>query len=157
MSENGGDDERSEEGEDHSDDARDRRPVGDVSLSLDTTLKILADPDQRRIIGYLRDATDRSATVEELANHLVSKRAERAGERSDSGPEADQDSEDRDSEDSDRDSEDPERIRAMLHHTHVPELVDAGLIDYDARNEEIRYWGSERLERWHDRIRNRDD
>jgi hypothetical protein len=134
MSDNGGDDEHSDDSDGHSDGARDRRPVGEVSLSLDTTLEILADHDRRAIIDYLRDDADQTATVEELAGHLVSQTAEKVDERPSS-----------------------DRVQTMLHHVHVPKLVDVGLVDYDARNEEIRYWGSERLDRWHERIQNRDD
>ena len=134
MSDDRGDDEQSADSDGESDSARDQRPVGEVSLSLDTTLEILADHDRRAVIDYLRDDADRTATVEELANYLVSQRVEKADERPSS-----------------------DRVQTMLHHIHVPKLVDVGLVDYDARNEEIRYWGSERLERWHERIQSRDD
>ena len=133
MSDNGRDDENSDDSDDSSDEADDR-PVGDVSLSLDTTLEILANRDRRSVIEYLRDTPYHTATIDELANHLVSRKAEQATEH----PGHD-------------------HVRTTLHHVHVPKLVDAGVIDYDARNQEIRYWGSERLETWHDRICNRED
>ncbi|WP_135825447.1 DUF7344 domain-containing protein [Halorussus ruber] len=134
MSDNGGDDVHSDDSDDHSGGARDQRPVAEVSLSLDSTLEILADHDRRVIIDYLRAEADQTATVGELADYLVSQKVEKADERPSS-----------------------DRVQTMLHHIHVPKLVDVGLVDYDARNEEIRYWGSERLERWHERIQNRDD
>jgi hypothetical protein len=133
MSDNERDDENSDDSDDSSDEADDR-PVGDVSLSLDTTLEILANRDRRAVIEYLRDSPGHTATINELANHLVSRKAEQATEH----PGHD-------------------HVQTTLHHIHVPKLVDAGVIDYDARNQEIRYWGSERLEAWHDQIRNRED
>jgi hypothetical protein len=134
MSDNGEDERNANEGDGQSDESCDDRPVGDVSLSLDTALEILANHDRRAIIEYLRDTSDHTATIDELANYLVSQKAERA-------------------------SEHPGRdhLQTTLHHVHVPKLVDSGLIDYDARNQEIRYRGSDRLERWHDRIQGREN
>lgn len=134
MSENGGEDENSDDSGGDSDQECNGRPVGDVSLSLDATLEILANHDRREIIEYLRDTADQTATIDELANHLVSQKAEQAAEH----PGHDY-------------------VQTTLHHIHIPKLVDSGLIDYDARNQEVRYWGSERLEKWHDRIKNRGD
>jgi hypothetical protein len=134
MSENGEEDENSDDSDGKSDEPCDERPVGDVSLSLDTTLEILANRDRRAIIDYLRDESNHTATIDELANYLVSRKAEQATEH----PGHD-------------------HVQTTLHHIHVPKLVDAGVIDYDARNQEIRYWGSDRLETWHDQIRSRED
>ncbi|WP_202932535.1 DUF7344 domain-containing protein [Halorussus salinus] len=138
MSENGengsdaGDD-RDEESErddrrDHGDSSADR-PAERVTLSLDATLELLANHDRRAVLSYLREGSDRTATVDELTDYLVERRTVRTGER-------------------------PARshVRSTLHHIHVPKLVDAGVVDYDPRTEEVRYWGSERLETWHDRI-----
>ncbi|UPV99186.1 hypothetical protein M0R88_11685 [Halorussus gelatinilyticus] len=141
MSENGGNDESDGNDGDRDDapaecdDGRDRakahddRPAGSVTLSLDATLELLANHDRRAIVAYLRDASDRTATVSELSDHLVERRAERTGERPGQS-----------------------HVYSTLYHIHIPKLVDAGVVDYDARTEEVRYWGSERLETWHDRI-----
>ena len=143
MSENGGngsdaDDDRDEKSE--RDDQRDcvgsstDRPAGSVTLSLDATLELLANHDRRAIISYLRDTPDATATTEDLTDYLVERRAARTGER-------------------------PARshVHSTLHHIHVPKLVDAGVVDYDARTKEVRYWGTERLETWHDRIERDED
>lgn len=105
------------------------RPAGSVTLSLDATLELLANHDRRAIISYLRDAPRQTATVDELAEHLVERCAAQTGERPGQS-----------------------HVRSTLHHIHVPKLVDAGVVDYDARTQEVRYWGSERLEAWHERI-----
>ncbi|UPV73121.1 hypothetical protein M0R89_11235 [Halorussus limi] len=149
MSDNGnngtdGGDDRDEEAStdgDRDEDSGDRsdreestdESVGSVTLSLDATLELLANHDRRAIISYLRDATRQTATADELADHLVERRAARTGER-------------------------PGRshVLSTLHHIHLPKLVDAGVVDYDARRQEVRYWGSERLETWHERIEARD-
>lgn len=124
-----GRDERRDSGE-----QGDEPPARDVTLSLDATLELLANHDRRAIVAYLRDATCQTATVDELADHLVERRTERSGER-------------------------PGRshVVSTLHHIHVPKLADAGVVDYDARTKEIRYWGCDRLERWHERIESREE
>ena len=134
MSGNGGEDGESDDSDGQSSETCHQRPVGSTSLSLDATLEILAHHDRRAIIDYLRDTDDQTATISELANHLASQKAKQSHERPGN-----------------------DHIRTTLHHIHMPKLVDAGIVDYDARSQEIRYWGSERLETWHDRIQDRDD
>lgn len=122
------------EGPDDAPDADHDQPASRVaSLSLDSTLELLSDYDRRCLLGYLRDDPDGTATVEELVDHLADKRAKRTD-----------------------DAPDIDRIETRLHHTHIPKLANAGVIEYDDRSGEIRYWGEDRLEAWHDRIRNRD-
>lgn len=41
-----------------------------------------------------------------------------------------------------------EQVRIDLHHAQFPLLEDAGIIDYDPRQETIRYRGSASLEEW---------
>ncbi|WP_137283576.1 DUF7344 domain-containing protein [Halorussus salinisoli] len=145
MSDNGGNERDSDDSDDSatSDDraaggrpeaSSDQLPATGVSLSLDATLELLAHYDRRAILGYLRDTSDDTATIDELVDHLVAKKTEQTGEQ----PGRD-------------------HVLSTLHHVHVPKLADAGVIDYDARNKEIRYWGSDRLEEWYDRIRNQKD
>ncbi len=138
MSENGGTgsdagDDRNDESERDGADSSADRPAGRVALSLDATLELLANHDRRAVLSYLRDAPGATATTGDLTDYLVERRAARTGER-------------------------PARshVRSTLQHIHVPKLADAGVVDYDARTDEVRYWGSERLETWHDRIE-RDD
>lgn len=157
MSENGGDDDQSDDGDACGDDAREPRPVGDVSLSLDTTLELLADRDRRVVLDYLRDADDRTATIDELAAHLVSQTDDLPSADGGDGPPSADRGDDPPNTDCGDGPPSADHVQTMLHHVHVPKLVDTGVVDYDARNEEIRYWGSKRLERWHDRIQKRDD
>ncbi|WP_210424956.1 DUF7344 domain-containing protein [Halorussus halobius] len=105
-------------------------PGGPGTLSLDETLEILANHERRDVLGWLMDAPDGTATVDELVDHLVARRAERTGERPGRG-----------------------HVTTTLHHVHLPKLADAGVVAYDARSQEVRYWSDDRLEAWHDRIR----
>ncbi|WP_276281175.1 winged helix-turn-helix domain-containing protein [Halorussus caseinilyticus] len=143
MADNGGDDRKSDEGtctdSDDSAGASNDSPETDqptpgVSLSLDATLELLAHSDRRAILDYLLDAEDSTATVGELADYLVAKKAERTGEQ----PGHD-------------------HVLSTLHHVHIPKLADSGVVDYDPRTKEVRYWGSDRLETWHERIQSRED
>lgn len=126
MTNKGGrDDAPEDDGEDSAD-----RPTRSVPLSLDATLELLANYDRRCILEYLMESQHGTATVDELVEHLLEKQAERTGER----PAYD-------------------HVLTTLHHIHVPKLVDAGVVEYDARSQEIRYWSNDRLEKWHRRIR----
>lgn len=111
--------------------SRERRPAEVVSLSLDATLELLADADRRAVLDCLADAPDGTATVADLAEHVADRRADATGERPDE-----------------------DDVLQTIHHVHVPKLADAGVVDYDPRSREVRYWGSDRLETWLQRVQN---
>lgn len=92
-------------------------------LSMDTILDVVAHRSRREILQFLGSASDRPTTVDELVEHLRNREAERSGER----PSRD-------------------RIEAVLRHTHLPKLAAVGVIEYDSRSRELRYWRYDRLE-----------
>ena len=86
----------------------DARPYSpERTSSLDATLDALADARCRSVLGHLADGDADALVVGDLATRL-----------------ADDEGDDRTS--------DPSRLRARLHHTVLPRLDDAGLLDYDA-------------------------
>lgn len=91
----------------------------DVRLSLNATLEILAHHHRREILCILTNAPDHTATVDELIN--------REAERTDERPGHDE-------------------IEVAIHHVHLPKMADAGVVEYDARSQELRYWRNDRLE-----------
>lgn len=95
----------------------------DVSLSLDAILSVLAHHRRRDLLRYLIDSPDQTASVEACVDHLLKREGERTGER----PSRD-------------------HVEASLHHLHLPKLADAGILDYDPRSREFRYWSHDRLE-----------
>lgn len=96
-----------------------------VSLSLDATFDMLADADRRVMLTTLIEAPDHVATVDELVTELVKRQADQTGELPS-----------------------PDSVEAQIHHIHLPKLADVGLVEYDARSEELRYWPDDRLETW---------
>lgn len=113
--------------DDRPDEAPDCRDVHSVSLSLDEILSILAHRRRRDLVRYFVENSTPTVSVAECVEYL----AEQEGQQAD----------------------DPhDYIRKRLHHVHVPKLADAGVIEYDARSKEIRYWGQDELERWLERI-----
>lgn len=86
---------------------------------------MLADADRRVILSRLIDAPDHVATIEELVSQLVKRKADQTGELPS-----------------------PDGVEMQIHHIHLPKLVDVGLVEYDARNEELRYRPDDRLETW---------
>ena len=39
-----------------------------------------------------------------------------------------------------------DHVEASLYHLHLPKMADAGILDYDPRSREFRYWSHDRLE-----------
>lgn len=93
------------------------------ALSLNAILELLAHHYRRETLRFLSDVPNQTATVDELANRLITWEAERTGKR----PARDE-------------------IEAQLHHIHLPKMTEAGIIEYDTRSKELRYWREERLE-----------
>lgn len=77
---------------------------------------VLAPARRRLIIAYFEDSREQTATLDGLAGYVT---------RHD-----------------ETDVSTQERARVLLHHTDLPKLADAGLIDYDTRSWTVRYWGA---------------
>lgn len=101
----------------------------EIVLSLDTILSLLANHQRREVLQYLIEAPDGSCSLDECVDHLVKQREKRNG----NGDEHDQ-------------------VKTPLCHIHIPKLEDAGVVEYDPRSRQLRYWGEERLESWLARI-----
>lgn len=96
--------------------------------SIDAALDVLRNPLRRDVIDYCANTSSRTVDIEELADHVMRRREQ--------------------SEESDR-----EAIVATLHHKHIPILDEHGVIDYDSRSGQLRYWPDDRIEDWLARIR----
>ncbi|NHN59074.1 MULTISPECIES: hypothetical protein [Halorussus] len=81
-----------------------------ASLTTDQTLELLADGRRRNAVAALRE-TDGAATLGELAAATAARL----------------DDVDRPAVPTDR----RERVAASLHHSHLPKLADAGVVEYD--------------------------
>lgn len=98
-------------------------PVPDVPLSLDGILDLLTDHQRREILQCLINSDDDTATIGELSEQLITQESERTGVR----PGRDQ-------------------VEVQIYHTHLPKLTEAGIVEYDARNQELHYCQNARLE-----------
>lgn len=102
---------------------------GDIAPSkLDPLLSILRDPLRRRTVRFCASASDRMFEFDDLVDHLA---------RGD-GLSAD--------------ARGREEIAIDLHHRHLPKLAEAEVIEFDHHSGIIRYLGSDRIERWIQRI-----
>ncbi|MFB6303161.1 MAG: ArsR/SmtB family transcription factor [Haloferacaceae archaeon] len=81
---------------------------------LDDLFAVLADERRRAVLHYFLLAEDDAASVGELADHAV--------ERSDA-------------------IDSPDRLSVEFHHSTLPQLQDAGLVEYDRRSAAVRYRG----------------
>lgn len=86
---------------------------------LDRSLRALADEHRRDIVRYFRARSTETATLEALTEHVI--------ENSSPTPPQTQ-------------------VRTMLHHQSVPLLAEAGIVDYDRRNNLVRYCPPEDIE-----------
>ncbi|QCJ46987.1 MULTISPECIES: DUF7344 domain-containing protein [Haloprofundus] len=96
-----------------------------VSRTDEELLDAFADPVRRRTLSYLYSVSRPAVSTAELA--------ERCADAEDADPE-------------DADPEAAERLELALHHTHLPKLDDAGLLDYRAGAREVRGLHEEAVE-----------
>lgn len=85
------------------------------SERLDQLLALLADERRRRIIRYFQTAERDVASVETLVDYAI----EQTEARTTRG-----------------------QVELMLHHTTLPKMAEAGLIEYDASTGTVRYCGA---------------
>ncbi|WP_458190784.1 DUF7344 domain-containing protein [Haladaptatus sp. NG-WS-4] len=91
------------------------------SLSLDACFEIVADQWRRHLLCYFASATSRTATIDELVSKLIQKNSTTA-------------------------TTNERMVRGRLLHTDLPKLAAFGVIDYDQRDETVRYYGCTELE-----------
>lgn len=90
--------------------------------AVDTAMDLLSDRRRRALLEYLAE-TDGSASLTELAVEIA---AQEAGAE----PNAISDH-------GDVSARDRRAVRISLHHTHVPKLANADVIDYESETEMI--------------------
>lgn len=97
--------------------------IRSTDLSLNAILELLTHHHRRELLRKLIHESDHTANLDEITTTLIEQEIERTGER-------------------------PGRheIEIQLHHIHLPKLTDAGIIEYDTRSKEVRYWQEEQLE-----------
>lgn len=89
----------------------------------DQLLFTLSNQHCRFVLSYFSDASEESATLDDLATALAR-----------------------------HDHADENRVASQLHHSALPRLEDIGIVEYDARTHTVRYHGHSRVENWHEYI-----
>ncbi|WP_425498616.1 DUF7344 domain-containing protein [Natrinema salinisoli] len=92
-------------------------------LSVDTCLELLANRQRRVLLRFFCDSNRDRASIDELVTEIIDEEAAATGER----PGHDS-------------------VSATVHHVHLPKLTDAGVLEYDTHNLEVRYCGDPRIE-----------
>jgi DNA-binding transcriptional ArsR family regulator len=95
-------------------------------ISPDRILSAVANEHRRAILRSLNNVSDRTLEYDTLVDHV----AERVEDENTDGVS----------------DEHRQRVRIALHHTHLPKLAEAGIIDYEAEAGQIQFVGGE-LER----------
>ncbi len=95
-----------------------------TTAQIDTHLKLVANHCRRRLIQQLRDETNGQTTIEEFVTQL-------SQEESIGGHEQ---------------SPNRKQLTVELSHTHVPTLVDHGVVEHELETGTLRYQPNEHLE-----------
>lgn len=95
------------------------------SIQVSELCSVLADEHSRQVISYFRSEPTDVATVDELAEHAVAPNDPATDWR---------------------------RAAVLLHHKTLPKLADADILDYDPRQQDVRYTGHVLLETWLDQL-----
>ena len=98
-----------------------------VTDDFNIIFNVLQSPRRRYVLYYLYSLEDEVTGFEEMVDAVSMYEA--AGTETDKLPSQ-------------------YEIRLTLHHTHIPHLEAAGIIDYDQRQRMIRFTGSSSLAEW---------
>ncbi|WP_433630261.1 DUF7344 domain-containing protein [Halomicrococcus sp. NG-SE-24] len=97
--------------------------VQERSLSVDRILSAVANEHRRAILYSLTSASDRTLEYDALVDRVADRMGdENAEEGSD---------------------EHRQRVRIALHHSHLPKLAEAQIIDYEAEAGHVQFDGGE--------------
>ena len=99
--------------------------------SLDACLRLVADRQRRRAIHHLRHETNGATTVDDLVDQMHSRASDAKN-----GP-----------------LQDRETLAIQLHHTHLPQLADHGVVDFEHTTGAVRYHPDEQVETILDSLR----
>jgi DNA-binding transcriptional ArsR family regulator len=92
-------------------------------ISPDRILSAVANEHRRAILRSLNNVSDRTLEYDTLVDHV----AERVEDENMDGVS----------------DEHRQRVRIALHHTHLPKLAEAGIIDYEAEAGHVQFVGGE--------------
>ena len=101
-------------------------------LSPDTILYVVADEHRCAILNAVTNASEKTLEFEVLVDHVADWVGDEDAERAS--------------------DEHRRRVRIALHHTHLPKLADAGIVDYDQRGHKVRYRSHPMVEEYLDLI-----
>lgn len=110
-------------------DSSDDQSLGDIPLSLDAVLDILASERRRALLEYLWEKPDNSGSFEGAIRYTILKIGKKRGVQ----PNHDD-------------------IQADLQHHQLPKMADAGIVEYDVRSQTVRYHENERLEKAYKKV-----
>jgi hypothetical protein len=95
-----------------------------TNRSLDACLRLIADRHRRRIIHHLRHEANGTTAFDDLVDRM-----HRRAPDAKAGP-----------------PQDREALAIQLHHSHLPQLADHGVVEFDHRTGVVRYHPDEQIE-----------
>ncbi|WP_115865105.1 DUF7344 domain-containing protein [Halorussus litoreus] len=103
-------------------------PLADSDAPLDSLFDALSNERRRAVVSFLKSSDDDAVALSELVEHVVSHDEQILS-----------DNEQTTACGADDGSDDRETVATALHHVHLPKLADAGLLDYDAGSNTVRF------------------
>ena len=94
-----------------------------MPISPDTILSVVANEHRRAILDALDDAFEKTLEFDVLVDRVANRIRDEDAKR--------------------KSVEHRQRVRIALHHTHLPKLDEARIIDYEAETGHIQYIGGE--------------
>ncbi|WP_449272369.1 DUF7344 domain-containing protein [Halorussus halophilus] len=91
------------------------------AADVDRLFSVVSSAQRRGVIDYFRTSSDSTASLETLVDHIVSDEKQTKAERR-------------------------KRVATHLHHSALPKLTSAGVVEYDAQSGTVRYRGRTRVE-----------
>lgn len=95
------------------------------TVSTEVALELVTDQCRQQILHHLIENGNNAVDIDDLMDNLDV--AEMPEDRSRSTSR--------------------QHLKTRLHHTHLPKLAEAGVIDYDAHSDTVRYYSTERVEK----------
>lgn len=91
--------------------------------TIDRVFAALATETSRSVLAYFEASDSQTASIDDLTEYIAARQSA-------------------------SDARTPAQLRVRLHHTDLPKLDDAGLIDYDPRTTTVRYREEHSVKEW---------
>ncbi|RQG91567.1 hypothetical protein EA462_06325 [Natrarchaeobius halalkaliphilus] len=98
--------------------------VNTQTVTTEVALELVTDQCRQQILHHLIENEDGAVDIDELVDRINSANVR-----------------------TERPHRSPSHLKMTLYHAHLPKLAEAGVIDYDAQSDTVRYHATTRVEK----------